>query len=78
MIANSKLQFVLVILAVAVVWLLVLPWAARRPAMKSHLQWLDSRGIDPSAMYYTELEVMDQILKRQRHRQRNAISQSGQ
>lgn len=55
--------------AVACVWLVVLPAYARRPAMREHLQWLDDQGIDPSAMYYTELEVMEEILARQRSEQ---------
>ncbi len=49
---------------IAVVWCVVLPWIARRPVMEEHLNWLDDRGIDPSAMYYTELEMMDPILQR--------------
>ena len=68
MITNKNLQFGLATLAIAVVWLVVLPWTARQPAVRKHLQWLDSQGIDPSAMYYTELEVMDQILRAQRNR----------
>ncbi|MEO1982087.1 MAG: hypothetical protein ABGZ24_16330 [Fuerstiella sp.] len=49
---------------IAIVWCVMLPWVARRPAMEEHLNWLDDRGIDPSAMYYTELEMMDPILQR--------------
>lgn len=52
-------------LAIAAVWLLALPWIAEQPRMKAHLDWLDERGIDPSAMYYTELDAMDEILRRQ-------------
>ncbi|WP_237607266.1 hypothetical protein [Roseimaritima sediminicola] len=58
--------------AIAVVWLVVLPYRARQPAMREHLQWLDDKGIDPSAMYYTELEVMEEILQRQRQARRAA------
>ncbi|QDV66756.1 hypothetical protein Poly24_04440 [Rosistilla carotiformis] len=66
---KKLLSLVLAIAAVAVVWLVILPAYARQPAMTKHLQWLDDQGIDPSAMYYTELEVMEQILQRQRAEQ---------
>lgn len=52
------------IIALSVVWLVWLPAYANQPAMKRHLQWLDDKGIDPSAMYYTELEFMKDILAR--------------
>ena len=65
---SKNLKFALAVVTIAIVWLVVLPWTARQPAMRSHLQWLDSQGIDPSAMYYTELEVMDEILQRRRNR----------
>ncbi len=32
--------------------------------MREYSRWLDERGIDPSAMYYTELEAMEPILHR--------------
>lgn len=50
---------------IALGWLAVLPWIAEQPRMKSHLDWLEAEKIDPSAMYYTELEVMTEILHRQ-------------
>lgn len=56
---------------VAAVWLLVLPWAAERPQMAAHLQWLHDEGIDPAAMYYTELEMMQPIFTRLALEQRN-------
>ncbi|MBA2115323.1 hypothetical protein [Bremerella alba] len=59
----------LAIASVAVVWLVILPAYARQSEMSKHLQWLDQQGIDPSAMYYTELEVMEEILQRQRTKQ---------
>lgn len=50
--------------ALAVIWLVVLPWLAGTRRMQRELDWLDQRGIDPSAMYYTELEAMKPILRR--------------
>lgn len=50
---------------IALGWLAILPWIAAQPQMKAHLDWLEAEKIDPSAMYYTELEVMEEILLRQ-------------
>ncbi len=55
-----------------VVWLVVLPWWAARPHMHEHLQWLDEKQVDPSAMYYTELEAMQPILTEMYRRSRQA------
>ncbi|QEG43823.1 hypothetical protein [Roseimaritima ulvae] len=63
---KNKLLLLLWVCGIALVWLVVLPRHAQQPAMREHLQWLDEQGIDPSAMYYTELEVMQQILQRRR------------
>jgi hypothetical protein len=52
------------VILIGVIWLVALPWLAARPAMKRHRQWLDDRGIDPGAMYYTELDAMEPILDR--------------
>ncbi|MCC9656791.1 hypothetical protein [Rhodopirellula halodulae] len=69
MIQQSALRmaaFGLVVGLLAIVWLILLPAYARQPKMQAHLHWLDEEGIDPSAMYYTELEVMEDILAKQR------------
>ena len=50
------------LIAIICVWCILLPWVAAQPTMKQHLQFLDDRGIDPSAMFYTELDAMDDIL----------------
>ncbi len=49
---------------VAAAWLVVLPWIARQPAEQAGWEALQRVGIDPSAMYYTELEAMEPILQR--------------
>lgn len=49
---------------IALVWLVILPSISNRPGMAAHLQQLDDAGIDPSAMFYTELEMMEPLLKR--------------
>ena len=54
----------LVSIAIGAVWCVVLPWLANRPNMRQQLNLLDEQGIDPSAMFYTELDAMDGILQR--------------
>lgn len=49
---------------IAFVWLLVLPWVATQPRMAAHLEQLRDQGVDPSAMFYTELDAMEPILQR--------------
>jgi hypothetical protein len=57
-----KLTFAMA--TIACLWCMVLPWYASQPSMKEHLEFLDDRGIDPSAMFYTELDAMDVILEK--------------
>ena len=52
------------IVVMALVWLIVLPRCGRIPVIRDHLQTLEDRGIDPSAMFYTELESMVPLLER--------------
>ena len=47
--------------AIGLIWLGVLPWIADRPSVQRQLEFLDQRQIDPSAMFYTELEAMDDV-----------------
>lgn len=50
------------ILLVAFIWLVILPTVARLDSINNYLGWLDSRDIDPSAMFYTDLEMADELL----------------
>ncbi|TWT49600.1 hypothetical protein Pla22_47970 [Rubripirellula amarantea] len=61
---RPLLSFVTCVLGIIVTWTVILPWVSSRPAVHQRLEFLDRRGIDPSAMYYTELDVMDDILDR--------------
>lgn len=67
---SKKLKFALAIAIVAATWLGLLPWIAALPGESRRWQLLEDVGIDPSAMYYTELEAMRPILEtlNQRHR----------
>jgi hypothetical protein len=42
--------------AVAVIWCGVLPALLRCPGVARHVANMEERGVNPSAMYYTELE----------------------
>ena len=42
--------------ALALVWLVVLPWVARRPAVARHIRAMEEAEVHPAAMVYTELE----------------------
>ena len=62
------LRLGLSMLLIAVFWLQVLPWIAAQPKMAAHLRRLENQGIDPCAMFYTELDAMTPILHRLEHR----------
>jgi hypothetical protein len=61
---SGLIRLVMWVVPVAILWLLVLPWLARRPVVADHIQWLDEHDVDASAMYYTELEVLKPVLDR--------------
>lgn len=44
-------------LVLGIVWLVFLPWLGRRPGLQQNIEFLERRGVDPSAMFYTELEA---------------------
>ncbi len=50
--------------AILVLWLAALPWLANRTAIRRHIEFLERRGIDPSAMFYTEVEPMGELQAR--------------
>lgn len=41
---------------VTLTWLVVLPRLADAPPVKRHIETMQAAGIDPSAMFYTELD----------------------
>jgi hypothetical protein len=49
---------------IAVCWLVLLPWLAAQPELAARIKTLERAGIDPSAMYYSELEMMPDTLRR--------------
>ena len=61
---TGGIRLALATIAMVLTWVFFLPWLAKRPTVEGRLNWLEDRKIDPSAMYYTELEAMDGILER--------------
>ncbi len=47
--------------AILIVWTLVLPWIGSRQSVRSSIDIMDRQGIDPAALYYTDLEAMERI-----------------
>ena len=46
---------------IAIVWTVLLPWIGARPALRESIEQLDAQGIDPAAMYYTDVEAMGRV-----------------
>jgi len=61
---KQRVLLAVATLCVGLVWCVILPRLATVSAVEERLKFLDDRGIDPSAMYYTELDAMDSILDR--------------
>ncbi|MEQ9406193.1 MAG: hypothetical protein RIK87_00645 [Fuerstiella sp.] len=75
---SGILVLAMLLCVIGLIWLIVLPHMAQQPQMKAHLNWLNARGIDPSAMYYTELEAMEPILQRLERRPANSSTKARQ
>jgi hypothetical protein len=52
------------ILAMIVLWGWVLPMLGETDAVQQRNRWLEAKGIDPAAMYYTDLPLMEELLQR--------------
>jgi hypothetical protein len=70
------LRLVLAAILIVGIWTIVLPWIAKQPAERDRWKTLQQAGIDPSAMYYSELEAMAPILHRLNDRQRGNSHQA--
>jgi hypothetical protein len=63
-VTTNWMRFAIASAMILLVWTVVLPKLAATPPLAKHLRWLDQRGIDAGAMFYTELDAMDPILHR--------------
>ncbi|TWU07653.1 hypothetical protein [Stieleria varia] len=65
--ASGWTKLALVVCVMAFVWLIVLPRLAKQDVVEARIRWLDEKRIDPAAMFYTELDSMDDYLSRIDH-----------
>lgn len=54
-------RFAAAIAVVSVVWLLILPWIGSHESMRARVNELDQQGIDPAALFYTDLDAMQRL-----------------
>ena len=54
-------QLFLLIALLMVVWGILLPRVTQNAEVAARIVELEVKGIDPSAMYYTDLEISDEI-----------------
>lgn len=62
--------FTFCVLSIAVIWLGILPQIARIPALEQQIEQFEAAGINPGAMYYSELEVMPRFINELNARER--------
>jgi len=58
---DKRASLFVISLLIVTVWLGVLPGITQRWQINDKQQQLSARGIDPSALFYSELECMDRI-----------------
>jgi hypothetical protein len=63
-VSAGRRRLAAIVTAVALVWLIVLPAIGENPAMQAAIAEREARGIDSGAMFYTDLELMDDVLAR--------------
>lgn len=59
--SRARLKLAAALFGVAAVWLVALPTAGRLSVVRRHIERLEAARIDPSAMYYTELEMIGDV-----------------
>ena len=59
--SQRWMSLALSVAVVGLVWMVVLPWIGSRPSVRARMDELSRQGIDPAAMYYTDLEVMPRL-----------------
>ncbi|QDV18999.1 hypothetical protein Pan153_36600 [Gimesia panareensis] len=56
-------SFLLVTGALCLFWFVALPRIARVPSVRAKIEHLEQQKIDPSAMYYTDLEKIEDTVR---------------
>jgi hypothetical protein len=58
---KGRLTLGVTVLVVTVVWMFVLPWVGSQPSVRTRIEYLDRQGVDPAALYYTDIEAMGRV-----------------
>jgi len=62
-------RLLVVLIVIGCVWGIVLPRIADTEAVQARTRWLQRHEIDPAAMYYTELPLMERVLRERDRRE---------
>lgn len=62
---RGRLQLMLIVLALGLVYTFVLPWLAGTDLVRQRNQRYEDLGIDPAATFYTDHPMVDQLLRDQ-------------
>ncbi|WP_298867243.1 hypothetical protein [uncultured Gimesia sp.] len=57
------IRFLSLTAVLCIIWLVILPRAAEIPRLQSEIKFLEQRKIDPSAMFYSDLETIEQTVQ---------------
>ncbi|MCH9654772.1 MAG: hypothetical protein K0U86_06300 [Planctomycetes bacterium] len=49
--------------SLGIIWLVILPRAAEIPHLHSEIKFLEQKKIDPTAMFYSDLETIEQTVQ---------------
>lgn len=61
---HRYIKFSVAVFVIVVIWGGVLPRIAKTDTVQSRNRWLEEHKIDPAAMYYTDLPMMDDVLRK--------------
>ena len=64
---RGRLRLLVAVTAIAVLWCVVLPWVGTTRYFKPMIEHNERWGIDPTALFYTDVETMtyrDNMLRR--------------
>lgn len=53
-----------IVVLIGGIWGVVLPYLSGTETLRRRFEWLQENQIDPAAMYYTELPMMEAVLAR--------------
>ena len=59
---SERINFALAMLTMGLVWMFLLPWLGSQSPVAQHIETQQRLRIDPSALFYTELEMLPEIV----------------